>query len=393
MQQSSTSKGGVPFLWIGPGSVPLGRELLEETASAFDLAVDYCSYDELPKKIDKAPWKLVAMDIGSSPDDGIERLKKLRQDMPRACIFAAAPHDQLDILPQALRNGASDFLSLPFSSTELNKALIKYSQQAESFSEVEGEVITVYGARGGVGATTLSAMLAAQLAKVSHSDAGLLDLDVFRGDVSATLGLDAARSISNLTQLEEIDQSALGRSLTRSADNVVVLQAPPMFEEAELVTRDCVTSVLDLFKARCRFTVVDTARQLTDVSIAAFQASDRILLMSDMSIPGVRAAQRFIDLLARFEIDPERVEVLLTELDRSGIKVEEVSKALGKKAVTMLPRDASVFGQAGSDAMLTADASTPLGTVVSGMARRFSGDHARDNGKPLLKRLFGLGRS
>jgi pilus assembly protein CpaE len=391
MQQQTTGKGSSPFLWVGPGKAPDGRDLLERTASEFDLALDYCSYDDLPKKIGAAPWKLVAMDVGSAPDDGLARLKKLRQDMPRVCIFAAASQDHLDILPLALRNGASDFLSLPFSTTELNKALIKFSQHVESFAEVEGEVVCVYGARGGLGATTVAVTLAAHLARATRSEIGLLDLDVFRGDVSATLGLDATRSIGALAELHEIDQAALGRSLARGASDLLVLQAPPQFEDAELVTRDCVARVLELFKARCRFTVVDTARQLSEVSTSAFQNSDRVVLLTDLSIPGVRAAQRSLDLLSRFGIQADHIEVLMTELDRSGIKLEEVSKALGKREVTMLPRDPSVFGAAGSTTALGADTGSPFASVIAGLARRLSGERGSEAGKPLFKRLFGLG--
>ena len=389
MQHQSTNKGSSPFLWIGPGAAPADSALLEQTASAFDLSLDYCSYDDLPKKLAAAPWKVVGMDVGSAPDDGIERLKKLRKDMPRVCILAAAGQDQLDILPHALRNGASDFVSLPFSPTELNKALIRYSQHAESFTEVEGEVISVYGARGGLGATTVAVTLAAQLARASGREAGLVALDVSRADETAFLGLDATRSISDLAELTEIDQATLGRSLTRSPGDVLVLQAPSLFEQAELVTGGCVGGVLELFKARCAYTVVDTARLLTEVSVTAFQASDRILLLTDLSIPGVRAAQRILDLMSRFEIDPERIDVLLTEFDRSGIKVEEVSKALGKKEVTMLPRDPAAFGAPGSKAAPGVDSSSPLATTIGAIARKISGTHAGENGRPLLKRLFG----
>lgn len=392
MQQTQAGRTGTPFLWVGPGRTPDGSDLLERTASAFDLAVDYCSYDDLPKKIAAAPWKLVAVDVGSAPGDGLERLKKLRQQMPRVCIFAAAAHDQLDILPEALRSGASDFLSLPFSPTELNKALIRFSQHVDDVPEVQGELVCVYGARGGLGSTTVALTLAAQLARATRAEAGLLDLDVFRGDVSAALGLDGSRSIGALSGADAIDQAALGRSVVRSSGDLVVLQAPPEFEDAELVSRDCVSRVLELFKARCRFTVIDTARQVNEISITAFQESDRVLLLTDLSIPGVRAAQRSLDLLARHGVESAHIEVLMTELERSGIKLDEVSKALGKREVTMLPRDPAAFGAPGSTTALGGEAGSPFTTVIAGIARRLSGERGSVE-RPLLKRLFSLGRA
>lgn len=387
------NKSGTPFLWVGPNGVPEGNDLLERSAGEFDLALSYCSYDDLAAKLGSAPWKLVAMDIGGAPEQGLERLKVLRRERPRLCIFAAAGKDSLEMLPLALRSGASDFLSLPLSTTELNKALIRFSQHAEEVAEVEGEVIAIYGARGGLGATTLAITLAAELARISGSDAGLVDLDLFRGDVSACLGLDGGNSITALAGSAEIDQSSLGRALERHASGLAILQAPPAFEQAEAVTRESVVRALQLFKARCRFTVVDTARLLTEVSIAALQEADRVILLTDLSIPGVRAAQRVIDLLARYDLDPERIEVVMTELEKSGIKIEEVSKALGKKSIPMLPRDPNVGAATNAGNLIANSRNSALGAMVAGMARALSGDAARPNGPPLLKRLFGLGRS
>ena len=392
MQYQPSNKNGSPFLWVGPGSAPAGKDVLEQTAGAFDLSMHYCSYDDLPQQLGAASWKLVAVDIGQAPEQGLERLKSLRKERPRLCIIAAADQGHVDVLPQALRSGANDFVSLPLSTTELNKALIKFSQQAAEVPEVDGEIVSVYGARGGLGATTLAISLAAELGRLGGGEAGLLDLDVFRGDVTACLELDEACTMASISELPSLDQNALGGALAACGRNLLVLQAPPTAEQAELVTREFVGRALDLLKARCRFTVIDTARLLTDVTLGAFEMSDRIVLMTDLSIPGVRAAQRTLDLLARFDVEPDRVEVVMTEFEKSGIKLEEVSKALGKSSVTTMPRDPNVFVATKKREPIAADGS-PFGATIANLARKLNGDHARAASSPLFKRLFSLGRS
>ena len=75
----------------------------------------------------------------------------------------------------ALEVGANDVLSLPLSRHELHKALIKFTQvrAREGAARAVGDVITVCGARGGLGVTTLAVNLAVQLTAVTGSEVGL----------------------------------------------------------------------------------------------------------------------------------------------------------------------------------------------------------------------------
>ena len=64
---------------------------------------------------------------------------------------------------QALEAGAHDVLALPLQRGELHKALLRATQatpRTPAAPESLGEVITVYGARGGLGATTVAVNLA-----------------------------------------------------------------------------------------------------------------------------------------------------------------------------------------------------------------------------------------
>ena len=112
------------------------------------------------------------------------------------------------------------------------------------------------------------------------------------------LNLTPVHSIASFaTAPGEIDDVFLSSTLTRHP-NGDRAAAPPEIEDAELIGHDEVKAALDLLRAQFRYTVVDTARTITGATAAALEVSRRILLVSDLSVPGLRAARRGVELLA-----------------------------------------------------------------------------------------------
>src|SRR5262249_57801309 len=149
---------------------------------------------------------------------------------------------------------------------------------------------------------------------VTGAEVALVDRDLQRGDVAAFMTLTPHTSLANLAAAPgEIDDVFLASPLTRHPNGVFVLPAPTEIEDADSVGHDEIKLALDLLRARFRYTVVDTARTITGATIAAIEASQRILLLSDLSVPGIRSARRTADLLARLGIPAHRVPRALTE--------------------------------------------------------------------------------
>jgi len=63
------------------------------------------------------------------------------------------------------------------------------------------------------------------------------------------------------------------------------------------------------------------------------------LLLTDLSVPGVRAARRTLEVLERLAVPPDRVELLVTDAVPGPIKLEEAARAIGKQPFLIIPRD------------------------------------------------------
>src|SRR5262249_48928352 len=128
-------------------------------------------------------------------------------------------------------------------------------------------------------------------------------------------------------------------TLTRHPSGVSILAAPATIEEAELVGEREIELALRLLRLQFPYTVVDTPRTITAGTLAAFEQADRIFVVTDLSVPGVRAARRGFDLWARLDAPLEHAELIVTEIFPGPLDLKNATKAIGKEAFAIIPRD------------------------------------------------------
>src|SRR6266404_3546555 len=333
---------GKRLLWSTASHVA-DREILESAAAAFNLTVRYCSPIELATFLRPGGDHLVGIELTDDPAVSLTIIRELHVRMPTVTVIAASENADVDFMRAALHAGASDFLTMPLSAHELHKALLRVTQQIAQRAATRrsaGQVITVYGARGGLGATTLAVSLAFKLAALTKSETALVDLDLQRGDVASFVNLAPVHSLATIAAAPgEVDEIFLASALTRHPSGVSILTAPPTMEEAESVTDREVEIALRLMRSQFGFTIVDTPRVITAPVAAAFEESDRILVLTDLSVPSVRAAHRAFELLARLEIPHDRAELVITQVGGGPVDVRKVEQVMGRETFASIPHD------------------------------------------------------
>lgn len=379
------------LLWVTAGGAT-DRALLEEAGAAHGLEIVFCSAAEVATAL--RGGDLVGVELPEDPRSGLAIIRDLHSRAPNAAIIAASTDGDVELLRSAMRAGACDVLSLPFTASEIHKTLLRQTSatQPTSTPAVSGEVITVYGARGGLGATTLAVNLAFKLASVTRSETALVDLDLQRGDVAAFVNLAPVHSLATLaTAPGEIDEVFLASAITRHSSGVAVLAAPPTLEEAELVGDREVELALRLLRARFRYTVIDTPRVISNPVLTAFEGSDRLFILTDLSVPSVRAARRTFELLTRIESLAERAELLITESVPGPLDVKKAVQVIGRQPYAVIPRDESA-GAAMNDGVPLNGRPTRLALAIDALAGRVAGHQAPPpQARRLLSRIFPKG--
>jgi len=380
------------LIWAAPGA-SASRELVETAARELKLAVRFCTYKELLDLLHTERCHVACIELAFDAHPGLTLLKNVVERMPRLTTVVASNDTSVSMIRTVLEAGAADFLSLPLNPQELNKALIKLSQTAlkgpSARGQAAGTIITVCGARGGLGATTLAVNLAFSLTTLTRADVALVDLDLQRGDVAAFLNLTPLNSIATIAEAKgTVDDIFLAGTLTRHPRGVFVLPAPTQVEEADAVGHDHVELTLQLLRAQFSHTVVDTARTVNGPMLAAFEQSDHILILTDLSVPGVRAARRMIELLLRLNVSAQLIQPVFSHVIPGPVTPQDAVRAIGKEPLLIIPRDDAAASGAMNDGTPLNGKQTALSFAIAELAAKLTGVAPPPKPKGLLQRVF-----
>jgi pilus assembly protein CpaE len=88
------------------------------------------------------------------------------------------------------------------------------------------------------------------------------------------------------------------------------------------------------------YVVVDTASLLTDVTLAAIDVSDLMVLVTTQDIPSIKNCRLVLDLLQTMGIDKDRVLFAMNRYDkRISITPERVAENLKQEVSSVIPLD------------------------------------------------------
>lgn len=312
---------------------------------------------------------IILMDINMPGLDGIAASRAIVQNVPTTQIIIMSVQSEADYLRRAMLAGARDFLMKPFSGDELITAIRRVHQMRPAMEERiaspvqpaqreaaatamgpavrEGNIVSVYSPKGGTGCTTIAVNLAVALAELGHRTL-LIDGSLQFGDVAVMLNMKPSTSIVDLMdRIADLDSDLVSSVVVRHSSGLGVLMAPPRPEMADLVTEENMKKLLDLLRLSFEFIIIDTSSSLNDVALSMLDASDRIFLVTEQSLPTLKNVSRFFDLAETLSYQRNKTVLVVNRAsDRLGISVKDISDTLKRPVISTIPADPDTVGRA-----------------------------------------------
>ena len=207
-----------------------------------------------------------------------------------------------------------------------------------------GKVVVLYSGKGGTGVSTIAVNLALALNRPGGLRIGLLDLDLQCGLVASLLNLQPSQTLGNLGDVSVEDMGALREEvhsrITPHESGLRVIASPTVLHDGLNISADLVSKTIRILKDRFDILIVDTPKWVGDRLVAALDEANKILLISEPQIPSLAKARESLRLFARFEYPPDKVELVLNRVEKSGeLQSEEAAEALNQKVYVSLPAD------------------------------------------------------
>ncbi|MEP6653188.1 MAG: AAA family ATPase [Myxococcales bacterium] len=231
-----------------------------------------------------------------------------------------------DLILRAMRSGAREFV-VDSDADEIQMAV--RAQAAHLEAQSDGSVITVFPAKGGVGSTMIATNLAGALQRKGMRVC-LVDLDLHLGDVVSFMDIAGSYSISDLlSNLARLDRDLLETSITKHSSGVAVLAQSGRMEESEHIAPADIGKLLGILRKHYDRVIVDGVRGFDEMSLAALDASQVLLMVLTQDVPAVRNAQRCLELFGRLGYDQQKVKLILNRYHKaSKITLEVVADTL-----------------------------------------------------------------
>jgi len=289
---------------------------------------------------------VVVTDVNMPLMNGLELVKRLRDDRRTArtpiIVLSAAKQEQ-DILA-GYSHGADDYIGKPIDLAVLVVKIETILRQTRVVAEVIaaprklGVVIAFAHGKGGVGATTLAANVAAALAADGKSVV-LLDLNLQFGTAAMFFDLRPKATIVEFARgdVSRVTEEDFAQYLADHKSGVRILAAPPSPEEAELVSVGAVQQAIDLARGGRDAVVLDLAAKLDEITLAALDVTDMVCVVAAPHLAALRSTSDTLAMLTRIGISDERMLVALVRNTAKGIDDAGVAKFLKRRADIVVP--------------------------------------------------------
>jgi pilus assembly protein CpaE len=205
-----------------------------------------------------------------------------------------------------------------------------------------GKLITVLGAAGGVGTTTVATNLAVELAGLATEGVVVADLDFRFGQVATMLDLDAVYTIADLCDThEQVESQVIERALVTHSSGARVLARPTQFAQAENITAAHCVGVLTGLTNMYEYVVVDGPTRFDPGTRAVLDLADHILLTMQLLVPCVRNVSRMVDGMREAGFNLDRLKLICNRCGRTSanLSLEDVREAMNLSVYTALPDD------------------------------------------------------
>jgi pilus assembly protein CpaE len=286
-------------------------------------------------------------------DEALRFATVMNVRFPELSVILAAEPDP-DFILQAMRAGIRDILSPGSDPAQIRVLLERANQSFASRYRVQaappmtesnkGLVIGVFSPKGGVGKTTIATNLAIGLGKIAPMSVVIVDLDLQFGDVASGLYLDPQHTVTDaVSPAASQDSLVLKAFLTVHPGGIYAVCAPPTPVDADEITPDQVSRLLEQLSEQFQYVVVDTAPGLPEIGLAAMEQCTDVVWVSGMDIPSVRGLRSGQEVLRQLEILPETRHVVLNMADsKLGLTVQDLESTIGAPVDVSIPRSRAV---------------------------------------------------
>jgi CheY-like chemotaxis protein/MinD-like ATPase involved in chromosome partitioning or flagellar assembly len=315
----------------------------------------------LEKAFEEDP-DLILLDVMMPDMDGYEVTRRLRQNPStvETPILMFTAKTQLDDKVTGFEVGANDYLTKPTHPSELQarvKTLLARAGEKKASTTVakdenHGYVITVLGARGGLGTTTMAVNLGAGLHSRTKAEVIVAELLPGQGTLALDVGVTGSKGLVDLlsvNKLTEITRDRVREALVSHGSGLKLLLASDRPRDMHLINQIAnYEAIVKRLSTLARFVVLDLGVGLQPFAEKILPLSDEVFIVLEGVPNTIIHAKALIDDIDALGITKKNIKVVLNNRIRSDTQLpsSQVQAKLEHEILSTLTPAPELFVQA-----------------------------------------------
>lgn len=331
---------------------------------------------------------------------GLQTVEALSASYPNLPIIVYSSLADGASVRRAMLAGARDYLTQPLDADTVISSIRMVLDQEEhrqrrmtgevtQVATAGGTVITVFGAKGGIGKTTIATNLATALVRETGQTVALVDMDTRFGDVAIMMDVPVDRNIADLTRrLDHVDRSNIKEYLVQHSSGVAILPAPSHPGDWNVVSPDHIEQIVRLLAQTHDFVILDTPGTFNEMVAAALEMATVVLLVTSMDVASIKDTVLALNMLRSWSFPREKVKLAINHANvANSVKEKDVVRTLEYEVFWQIPYDEAVTKstQLGQPIVLTKPNSR-VGSNLIDLARVIAGVRPRQ--RSVFERLL-----
>jgi pilus assembly protein CpaE len=268
-------------------------------------------------------------------------------------VMVVGQVNDVGIYRALLARGVSDYLVSPLTTEDLAAAI--QAIFADPTAVPRGRLIGFFGARGGVGSSTLAHNTAWALAEYTGEESVALDLDLAFGTVGLAFNVDARQTAGELLgDAERIDAQLLDRLLVKQGPRLSLLPAPSALRDWPAIELDVLDRLFDLARQLAPFIVVDLPHLWAPWLRHALEMVDELVIVALPDLPNLRDVKALFDGVGAHRGPQAPTRLVLNRVDayrKTQLSAKDFEETLKVRPAARVPFD-PIFGAASNNGQM-----------------------------------------
>ena len=274
-----------------------------------------------------------------------QTLETLHSALPKTWLVVSSEKNEPQLIIQAMRAGAREFLPQPIAPENLVQTLKRYIAESQHNGKRKkaGKIYCVMAAKGGTGATTVAINLAAVVATEKKNAVALIDLHCPIGDVAAYLDVKSAfTAFDAFAESSRLDEVLL-QTYVKECHGFAVLPGLKEFLPGQMPGVDALATTLEVITQVYTHAFVDLPASFDEEHLGvATEMSEAIVLVLTPEFPAIWRTSRLLRFLMK-SVDPQKLRLVVNRFGSRTYPISNgnIEKALSRNLFWKLPNDYS----------------------------------------------------